>query len=152
MNISDVVVSNPAARYASTLSGISGHNIEDVRLSNITVLHPGGGTHDDAAIAPPEKENGYPEPTMFGTLPAYGFYVRHAARVEVNHVDLRFEKENLRPAFVLGGRASSGLCPHQGSARRGASAFALKNASDFNVYISHPLAETLLGSVTGKTL
>ncbi len=152
VNISDVVVSNPAARYASLLSGIPGHNIEDVRLSNITVLHPGGGTHDDAAIEPPEKENGYPEPTMFGTLPAYGFYIRHALRVEVNNVDLRFEKEDLRPPFVLEDVQAADFVHLKAQRAEGTSVFALKNVSDFNVYISHPLAETHLENVTERML
>ncbi len=152
VNISDVVVSNPAARYASILSGIPGHNIEDVRLSNITVLHPGGGTQDDAAIEPPEKENGYPEPTMFGTLPAYGFYIRHASRVEVSHVDLRLEKEDLRSPFVLEDVQGADFVHIKAQRATGISTFDLKSVSDFNVYISHPLAETHLENVTEKTL
>jgi polygalacturonase len=152
VNISDVVVSNTSPRFASLISGIPGHNIEDLRLSNITVLHPGGGTRQDAAIVPPEKENGYPEPTMFGTLPAYGFYVRHAARVEVSHVDLRFEKDDLRPAFVLDDVQGADFIHVRAQQATGSSSFALKNVSGFNIYISRPLAETYFEKVAEKTL
>ena len=38
---------------------------------------------------------------MFGTLPAYGFYVRHARNVTLRDVEVGFEGEDLRPAFVL---------------------------------------------------
>ena len=38
---------------------------------------------------------------MFGTLPAYGFYVRHARNVSLRDVQVGFEAEDLRPPFVL---------------------------------------------------
>ena len=44
--ISNVVVSNCASRQATLITGIPGHYIEDVRLSNILVLHQGGGTKE----------------------------------------------------------------------------------------------------------
>ena len=42
--ISNVVASNCASRQATLITGIPGHNIEDVKFSNILVLHRGGGT------------------------------------------------------------------------------------------------------------
>jgi hypothetical protein len=38
---------------------------------------------------------------MFGTLPAYGFYLRHARNVTLRDVEVGFTQEDLRPAFVL---------------------------------------------------
>ena len=38
---------------------------------------------------------------MFGTLPAYGFFVRHARNVMLRDVEVGFEREDVRPAFVL---------------------------------------------------
>jgi polygalacturonase len=67
--ISDVVCSNSAARLGSIISGIPGYNIEDVKISNIQVLHQGGGTAEDAAFQPPEYEETYPEPGMFVAPP-----------------------------------------------------------------------------------
>jgi hypothetical protein len=78
VNISDIVVYNADPKYSSIISGIPGHSIEDLRLSNIRVYSKGGGTKEQAALDPPEKEDTYPEPTMFGDLPAYGFF--HSAR------------------------------------------------------------------------
>ena len=87
--ISNVVVSNCASRQATLITGIPGHTIEDVKLSNILVLHRGGGTKADAAIQPPELENGYPEPNRFGPMPAHGFYIRHVKRIEIKDVEIR---------------------------------------------------------------
>ena len=78
VQISNVVVHNAEPRYASIISGIPGHNIEDVKLSNIRIIYKGGGTLAQAAVSPPEKESNYPEPSMFGDIPAYGFFIRHA--------------------------------------------------------------------------
>ena len=38
---------------------------------------------------------------MFGILPAYGFFIRHAKGVELNDVAVAYIKEDRRPAFVL---------------------------------------------------
>jgi len=38
---------------------------------------------------------------MFGIMPAYGFFIRHAKGIELNDVEVGFVKEDRRPAFVL---------------------------------------------------
>ena len=67
--ISNVVVSNCASRQATLITGIPGHSIEDVWLSNILVQHRGGGSREDAAIEPPEMENAIPTPTVLARCP-----------------------------------------------------------------------------------
>jgi hypothetical protein len=42
-------------------------------MSDIMIVHSGGGTKDDAQRQLAEKEKEYPEPNMFGTTPAHGF-------------------------------------------------------------------------------
>ncbi len=37
---------------------------------------------------------------MFGTLPAYGFSVRHAKNISLRHVDLSFQHDDARPAMI----------------------------------------------------
>jgi polygalacturonase len=101
-----IVISNLTAydaepRYASIIAGVPGHPIEDVRISNVTILYRGGGTREDAAAEPPEHEGAYPEPSMFGTLPAYGLFVRHARNLTLRDVEVGFMKQELRPAFLL---------------------------------------------------
>jgi hypothetical protein len=94
--ISNVVVYNADPKYSSIISGIPGHSIEDVRLSSIRVYSRDGGTKEQAALDPPEKEDTYPEPTMFGELPAYGFFIRHVKRLHMRAVDVRLEKVDSR--------------------------------------------------------
>src|SRR4030095_8250172 len=85
VRISNVVVYNADPKYASIISGIPGHSIEDVRLSNVRIYYKGGGTKEQAALIPPENEQAYPEPVMFGEMPAYGFFVRHVNGLEMDN-------------------------------------------------------------------
>ncbi|HTW93976.1 MAG TPA: glycosyl hydrolase family 28 protein, partial [Tepidisphaeraceae bacterium] len=99
--ISNVVATNAASHFACLICGIPGHPIEDVSISNVKLYFPGGGTTAMATTRPIEKEDQYPEPTMFGTLPAWGFYVRHVDLLQMDHVDLVAKKPDTRPAFML---------------------------------------------------
>ena len=83
------------------LSGIPGHMIEDVKISDVYVRQAGGGDAELAARQPPEFEYHYPEPTMFGELPASGMFVRNVRNLEVSNVEFVTEKPDARPAFWL---------------------------------------------------
>lgn len=150
VNISNLVVSGTRRRYASILSGIPGHEIEDVRLSGMYILCPGGGTKQDAAIAPPEKENGYPEPTMFGTTPSYGFYIRHVKGIDISDVEVTAAAEDFRPAFVLDHVDGADFVHVKAKRAPGTPGIALSSVRDVNVYLSRPIPETHLES-TAKT-
>lgn len=150
VSISNLVASDTGGRFCSILSGIPGHEIEDVRLSDIIILSQGGGTSEDAAIKPAEKEGAYPEPNMFGTMPAYGFYFRHVKGLQVSDVEVRTMKDDARPAFVLDDVEGADFIHVK--TQTGTGAFALDNVKDFNVYLSRPIPETHLESATAKKL
>ena len=101
INISNVVVSQANAPFASIVAGLAEAPVEDVRISNLTVVHGGGGTAADAVRQVPEEADHYPEPSMFGVTPAYGLYVRHARNLEVHHADLRSAGPEGRPPVLL---------------------------------------------------
>jgi len=48
----------------------------------------------------PENIKGYPGTSLFGKLPAYGFFVRHAKNIVFDNVHLRFAGDEQRPAVV----------------------------------------------------
>jgi polygalacturonase len=150
VNISNVVVYNADPRYASIISGVPGHDVEDVRLSNIRIFYQGGGTKEEAALVPPEKETNYPEPSMFGVLPAYGFYIRHAKGVEISNVEVSYLKEEERPAFVLEDVKGVDFFRVKAQKTEGVPTFSLKNVSDFSVQQSVPVADTRLERVEQK--
>ncbi|HEV2245706.1 MAG TPA: glycoside hydrolase family 28 protein [Terriglobia bacterium] len=150
VSISNLVASDTGGRFCSILSGIPGHEIEDVRLSDIMILSQGGGTSEDAAIKPAEKEGAYPEPNMFGTMPAYGFYFRHVKGLQVSDVEVRLMKDDARPAFVLDDVEHADFIHVK--TQTGTGAFALDSVKDFNLYLSRPIADTHLESAAGKKL
>ncbi|MGH9970757.1 MAG: rhamnogalacturonidase [Pyrinomonadaceae bacterium] len=145
--ISNVIVHNADPKYGSIISGIPGHDIEDVKLNNIRIYYKGGGTKEQAALEPPEKEKDYPEPVMFGEMPAYGFFVRHVNGLEMNNVEVSYMKEDLRPAFVL--NDVKGVEFYRLRAQRAADVptFLLTNVENFSVQQSASLPDTRLERV-----
>jgi polygalacturonase len=131
VKISNIVAYNADARYASIIAGVPDHAIEGVTLSNIRILYRGGGKQELADLQPPERETNYPEPSMFGELPAYGFFIRHAKGVALNGVEISFLTDELRPAFVLDD--VNGIDFYHVNARQAENVptFVLTNVSDF---------------------
>ncbi len=102
VSITNVVASGAEPHFAAILvAGLPGHPVEDLRISNVRVFHEGGGTAADAKNEPAERPDGYPEPSMFGTLPAHGVYARHARNLALRDIDVTFEKSDARPAVQL---------------------------------------------------
>lgn len=107
--IRDISISNIRARVTGKdtaqagvmITGVPGHYVENVNMSNIHVIFPGGGTSEDANRVVPEDEKRYPEQSFFGTLPSYAVFARHAKGLIFNNWTIRYEGEEERPAFVL---------------------------------------------------
>jgi polygalacturonase len=139
-------------RLSSILAGIPGHPIEDLKMSDITIVHPGGGRKEDALRQLGENEREYPEPNMFGTTPAHGFFIRHVRGVEMAGIKIEHAGEELRPAFVVEdvegvdfGRIKLGLTA-------GVPAFSVSNVKNFSVYRSKPVPDTELASADRREI
>jgi polygalacturonase len=144
VNISNVVcTSAPGQKISSILSGIPGHELEDVRITGITVLHHGGGTSSEAALRPAENEKKYPEPNMFGTTPSHGFFIRHVNGLEMGSVKIESAADDARPAFVLDDVQGADFrflkLPNSES-----NSFVLNKVRDFSVFRSKPVPDTEL--------
>ncbi|HEX8148459.1 MAG TPA: glycoside hydrolase family 28 protein [Pyrinomonadaceae bacterium] len=150
VQISDVVVSDADPRFASIIAGLPGHPVEDVRLSDIRILYRGGGTRAQAALEPPERETNYPEPSMFGEMPVYGFFIRHARGVEFSNVEVGFMTEDLRPAFHLEDVRGATFLGIAAQKAADVPTFVLKNVEDFNVRNSRPVPDTRVERTDSK--
>lgn len=131
VNISNIVAYNADARYASIIAGIPDHEIEDVTLSNIRIFYRGGGRKEPAELQPPERETNYPEPSMFGELPAYGFFVRHARGVDFNNITVSYLSEEMRPPFLLADVTNAKFNSVTAYRALMVPMFVLRNVSDF---------------------
>jgi polygalacturonase len=142
VNISNVIVSDANSQYASIIAGLNGHDIEDVKLSNIHIQYKGGGTKEDAVRQVPENEKSYPEPSMFGVLPAYGFYIRHAKGITFDNVEVSFANDDARPAFVLDDVKNASFFRINAQTMNSVHAFSLNNVSDFGIWQSWKIKDT----------
>jgi hypothetical protein len=175
VSISNLVVYDADPRYGSILSGIPGHDIEDVKLSDIRILYRGGLTLEQVARQPadlvntfffratggvpprepyatPEREKEYPEPSMFGMLPAYGFFIRHARGIELNNVEVGFMKEDRRPAFVLDSVKGVDFQHVKAQKGSGAPGFVLIHVEGFTVHGSPLMPDARLEKVERKEM
>ncbi len=149
--ISNLDCYNAPMKISSILSGIPGYAIEDVKLSNVYVETVGGATAEAASIQPPEFENKYPDPAMFGPMPAYGFFLRHMRNLEMSHVEVACAAPDARPAFYLNDVERTDFFAI--NAPRGAQgAFALQGVKDLRIGWSRAAGDVTLASVESKLL
>ncbi len=103
-SLEDVMISNIQGEnigpHGCFVCGIPGHPVRNVTLENIRLRFAGGVQETVAVADVPEREAAYPGTPMFGTLPAYGFFCRHAENVRLHNLDLEFVKDDVRPAIV----------------------------------------------------
>jgi hypothetical protein len=142
VNISNVLVYNADPRYGSIISGIPGHEVEDVRLSNIRIIYQGDGTKEQAAVEPPEKERDYPEPSMFGDIPAYAFFIRHAKGIKMSDIEVSFLKEDIRPPFMLNDVKGADFRAISAQHAPDVPIFVLKKVEDFKLHQCQGLPDT----------
>jgi hypothetical protein len=91
----------------SSIIGLPGYPVGDITLENIEISY-GGRANKEIAYLPlksitsiPENEANYPEFSMFGELPSWGFYVRHAEGIKMKNVKVSYVEDDFRPAFVF---------------------------------------------------
>jgi polygalacturonase len=87
------------ATVTPSISGLPGHPIEGVTIEDVRIT-AAGGWRRAGSLNVPERPAAYPEVTMYGSLPAYGLYVRHARDLSLRHVELTVEHPDVRPAVV----------------------------------------------------
>jgi len=95
------VVANGAGKTACSITGIPGYPVENISLNNISIEFEGGGEKENINREIPEKENAYPEFDMFGELPSYGFFIRHANNIRFSDIHLKTKTSDGRPAIYL---------------------------------------------------
>ncbi|HLA85887.1 MAG TPA: glycoside hydrolase family 28 protein [Thermoguttaceae bacterium] len=101
----DIMITNVQAAGGTVagvfMTGIPGHPIENVTLSNLRITVPGGGNEKAARrLDVPELENAYPNSFVFGAIPAYGLYARHMSNLRLRDVEFSFVKADARPPVV----------------------------------------------------
>ncbi len=144
------VVSSGVSLLPSILAGVSGHPIEDIKMNDLYLEQVGGASAAMAAINPPEKENAYPEPTMFGDLPASGFFIRHARNIEMSNIEIVTQSPDARPTFWL--EDVDGADFFRLRLPKSASAFDLHSVKDFRSFGSRFLKDVSFEEEQSRTI
>ncbi|HVZ24620.1 MAG TPA: right-handed parallel beta-helix repeat-containing protein, partial [Sediminibacterium sp.] len=118
---------------ASIISGIPGHDIEDLEMRNIHIWYKGGGIKQMAAVQVPEFENRYPEPNKFGVIPAYGFFIRHVNGLKMRDITVSYLQEDQRPPFILNQVSNADLSDIRGQHPATINTFLLQQVAGLRV-------------------
>lgn len=103
VRINNIQIRN-AGSMGCSITGLPGYPVHNVWISNVSIHHKGGVKKDQlteiADSIANEKAADYPEATMWGNLPAKGFFVRHARNVQFSNIHVSTVDEDVRPDFV----------------------------------------------------
>jgi hypothetical protein len=149
------IVSSGGAQLPAILSGVPGYSIEDIKISDVYLHQVGGGAAELASLDPPENEAKYPDPPMFGPLPACGFFLRHIRNLEMSNVEIATEAPDSRPAFWLKGVEGADFFRvrvPRGSGLGQPPAFDLRDVKDFRVFGSQFVADTAAAHIESRKL
>jgi polygalacturonase len=123
-SLQNVTIDNLNATGAiltSSITGIPGSVVHNVTIRNTSLSTDEGGEEAWVRKQIDEIVPHYPEARMFGRLPAYGFYLRHASGIQFSNVEITADRPDPRPALVfddvqdidLGGLKASAPLSHQ---------------------------------------
>lgn len=101
--LENVICRNVHNDFSSTIAGFPGHYIENLTMSNIRIECE-GGIQTKKLNPMPENEKAYPWPGMYGNdmpYPAYGIFFRHVKNLNVDNLQIIYEKEDSRPALFM---------------------------------------------------
>ena len=147
--ISNIVSSDAVAEYPSIIAGVPGAPIEDIKISDVYLHQLGGGVADWAARNPPELPGGYPEASMFGILPATGFFIRNGKNLEFSNVEIATARPDARAAFWA--KDVDGLDVFRLRLSANACAYNLHNVQEFRSFGSQKLPDKVLANADQET-
>jgi hypothetical protein len=116
------------------------------------IVHPGGGTKSDADAQVPEKETQYPEPNMFGTTPAQGFFMRHVKGLEVHAIKIQHTGSDARPAFLLEDAENCEFGRIKAATDTGVPTFVLRDVKNFSLYRSRPVPDAEIAAAEKREI
>jgi polygalacturonase len=125
------ITASGAATNGCSITGLPESPLEDVLLDNIQLSFVGGGQRKQTARGVNEYPTRYPEATMFGTLPAYGFFCRHVRGLKFSNVRIATEAPDERHALVCDDVTTLALHGVEAGSRGAAApAFLFRNVAD----------------------
>jgi polygalacturonase len=100
------VILYPHNIIPASITGLPGHPVQNVSLEDIEITYAGGGRKEkafmpiDSLHIITEAAGRYPEFSMFGELPVWGLYLRHAEGITMKNVRLSVKQDDYRPSMA----------------------------------------------------
>ena len=121
-SLKNISIQNVVARratLASTVTGVEGGRVQNIVIDGLNVTAAGGIAARDVNV--PESPAKYPDPDMFGELPALALYARHVDGLTLRNIKVHAGEPDGRPAIILddvaalemSGFDSTNIPPHQ---------------------------------------
>ncbi len=121
-SIKNISIQNVVARraaLASTVTGVEGGRVQNVTIDGLNVTAAGGIAAREIDV--PEVPAKYPDPDLFGELPALALYARHVDGFTLRNFKVHAAEPDGRPAVILddvtrlemSGFDSTNVPPHQ---------------------------------------
>jgi len=103
--LKDIIIENIqgtriSAGQGCSITGMAAAYVENITLKNINLTFEGGGSVAESNRVIPEQEKAYPNGLTYGTLPAYGLFIRHAKNLVLDNIRLSFREADERPALI----------------------------------------------------
>jgi polygalacturonase len=106
-SMKNIIISNITAynsgNYACSVTGIPGHNVENIQLNNFNITQIGGlkkGDYLQSMDMVDESIKGYPQPTVWKNLPVSGLFLRHVKNISVNGFMVQTIEKDPRPTIM----------------------------------------------------
>ncbi len=94
------VVAYGAGSWGSSITGLPGYPVKNILLNNVQLFTKGGVKEGDFNKDVTEDEKGYPQPSVWENLPAYGLYLRHIKGISINGLMLGVKNSDSRFPIV----------------------------------------------------
>lgn len=105
--IDSSAVPYPHNVFPASITGLPGHDVENVTLENISMVYEAGGDKAvnyfpiDSLNSITEAASSYPEFSMFGELPVWGLYVRHVNGLTLKNITLKNSQSDYRVPVLM---------------------------------------------------
>jgi polygalacturonase len=177
VRISQITVNDADGRFPILLVGLPGHPLEDITLEGIRVVSRGGITLEQVAQQPaelvnpfflrgvepgvtgprdpfavPAREKAYPEPSMFGLLPASALYARNVKNLMIRDVSYSYQNTDTRPRVVLDNVADATLIDFRVARPAADSAYVLRQVTNFEARHCPDLPDTRITDAPNTSL
>jgi polygalacturonase len=98
IHFENITGNNFTQQYPSIITGVAGHNIQNVSFKNIALQLKGGITKTDLRVM--EYDGKYPEGSKFGSTPAHAFFIRHTDEVSFSHCIFTTDSKDVRSWLI----------------------------------------------------